>query len=109
MEMIEATTIDGATPLDKAIMSGNLEVADMFIAHRADFKQARLRNGDGALANILGTVLTLPSTSVEQVSFVLKLGVPPVVSKDGSTVFHFVSQVSNGLWNEGQPKEMKIL
>jgi ankyrin repeat protein len=107
-EMISATSIDGATPFDKALTKGNLDAAKLFIAHGANFSQYRLRAQDKTKTNILGSILGLPSTSLDQVFFLLDLGLPAIVTSDGSTVFHAIGQINNTSLNEGQSVSRRV-
>jgi hypothetical protein len=100
-EMIEAISIHGITPLDKAIMSRYLDTAQTLIRSGASHDQLRCLGEGGKKTTTLGHILGMPSTSLEQVDFLLQFSANVIVSEDGSTVFHALARRSQNIHDEG--------
>jgi ankyrin repeat protein len=104
-EMIEARSIHGLTPLDKAIMSGYLDTAQTLIDSGASHDQLRCLGEEGKKMTTLGHILSMPFASLEQVDFLLQFDASVIVSEDGSTVFHALAGRSQNIRDEGSSSD----
>lgn len=104
-EMVESTSIHGLTPLDKAIMNGDLDTAQTLMSSGASCDQLRCLGEEGEKTTTLGHILSLPSASQEQVDFLLQFDASFIVSKDDSTVFHALARRSQNIRDEGSSSD----
>jgi ankyrin repeat protein len=100
-EMLELSSVHGMTPFDKAIINGQIESAQKILNYGANFNDFRCVLAGGLKWTVLGYILQMQSTSIEQVAFLLDLGAAVVVSEDQTTVFHALAMRSQELQNEG--------
>ena len=99
--MIQATSTEGFTPLDKAVMSDYLDAAKTLINLGASYDQIRCLGEEGTKTTTLGYILSMPFASLEQIDLLTQLGANSVVSEDGSTVFHALARRSQNIRDEG--------
>jgi len=100
-EILEAKSIHGLTPFDNAVINGNLDAARTLIDSGASHSQFRCLTKEGTKTTTLGHILSRPSTSLEQIDFLLQLEKSPTISDDGSTVFHALATLNSDIRDEG--------
>jgi ankyrin repeat protein len=96
-EMIASISVDGLTPLDKSIMAENLDTAQKLIDAGANWEQFRCVNQKEGKTTTLGQILSMPSPSLEQVTFLLLRNASCVVTENGSTAFHALATRSQDI------------